>query len=508
MPEDIDARIVITVESDKAEEASARVKRGIDEIRASREREVRVAEAAAKAELAEYNSKIAAQKAYNAELELQAAIRRKIRAEEKGASSSQLDKLSDNIETARGQYLRLSAASATANRIAVETAASLRDMTSGVGATATTAMSAATKSTKKLTLGFIAAKAAARSLGVAVGRGLSPEMMKMGVIMAGIGAVKSIVQQVIEWNKEDRLNAIDTRNSSLADANAARLAARSEQVGQIDNALSVIQRLQSVSGPLDAAQREEMAAATEKLSRNFDGLNIQIDESTGKIKNYTETLMSSKKKELELQLKDAEAVRKANRASIKTAQGEIKGSGGNFLWWEWNTEADREAIKKHTDEIERATKENNEMDKRVRRLRQQLRDLPRDTRIAVKKAAIAQSNAETAALKKEKRQTTAAENAATRALSGIAAETFKYRATMQGSVEAGSAEAARLQSRILTNTVSPNSPAIRTANGVNALVSQGQKIDQRMATLDQTLKQIASNTGRTASTMSGGRTYP
>lgn len=521
MPEDIDARIVITVESDKAEEASARVKRGIDEIRASREREVRVAEAAAKAELAEYNSNIAAQKAYNAELELQAAIRRKIRAEEKGASSSQLDKLSDNIETARGKYLRLEAAAAKANRVAFEASSSLRDMTSDVGVTATTAMSAATKSSKKLTLGLIAAKTAARAFGLSF-RGFAPQMIALSAAAKAGAMWQKVIGEAWGMLVTDRIGAADRERAAMREYNGEILYSRlAERRGNFGSAFSAIERLNATTGPLNEAQRLELSNAMAELNMDFRVLGISVDTATGKFVDAANAVGEIRKKELEDERKALSSRQKElrsvyNQALLKANYGEVYDSNTG----EWKPATGEKAkgvnrffgdmlrvyitgksAKDYYEEADKAMGEiTTKIMPRIKQLDRELAQLPGAIKVYRKKTEIAEKNAAELLQKK-------AESAATRAVSGIASETFKYRATTQGSVLAGSAEAARLQSRIFTNTVSPNSPAVQTANGVNTLVEQGKQLAQRISSLDTKIGQIAANTGRTASTMSGGRQY-
>jgi hypothetical protein len=68
MPEDVNARIIVTTEASAAKQGIDNVKNGLKGITDARERDLKIAQAKSQMEIAEYRSEIAAQKAYNAEL--------------------------------------------------------------------------------------------------------------------------------------------------------------------------------------------------------------------------------------------------------------------------------------------------------------------------------------------------------------------------------------------------------------------------------------------------------
>ena len=115
MPEDINARIIVTTEASAARQGIDNVKNGLKGITDAREQDLKIAQAKSRMELAKYQSEIAAQKTYNAELQLEMAEKLKLVRIKRGADADEIKKRTERIQQLRGEILKLQQAETSAN---------------------------------------------------------------------------------------------------------------------------------------------------------------------------------------------------------------------------------------------------------------------------------------------------------------------------------------------------------------------------------------------------------
>ena len=546
MPNEIEGRISITVESANAERQINVVEKSLQDLTNARIEDINAAKEMVRQN---YQELIPELRAAQGHLRI---AERNLRNMTEGVTASDtaiaeytkrvkdaeanVDRLSGAVERLNAQYKSLD--NEEKRRSGADSPAQNMSAVSNAAQTAATGINATGEATQKLTLRLIAAKSAARAFGVSIGRGLSTPMVQMGIIVAGVQSAIKLVSHFYEISQKENLETLLGGMESRREANAARFAYRDESLRGVDSALSALTRLQMTAGPLDAVGRLEQEQALETLEARFGKLGVELDTSTGKIKDFANALVELKKKEIEQKIADTQLAIKGNRAAIKTAQGEIgrTGTGWNDLsWWQkagiaavapgtafnaargsydvqYMTDADQRKMEKLNAEIEKTIKEQGENSRRLRMLREQLKLLPKEAKLTRTKieqietnAALRKAQKERAAVDKERAAVDKAESAALKAAETIANEQFKYRSTLQGSVESGSVEAVRLQSRMLTNT--NTSPAAKAASGIQILVEQGKTLDQRLQTLSGQVNQLVASTRTTAGALTGGRQY-
>ena len=98
MSEDVNARIIVTTEASAAKQGIDKVKSGLKGITDARERDLRIAQAKSRMEVANYQAIMAAQKRYNAELDLEAVRKLKLKRIKRGADADKsFAKFADNL---------------------------------------------------------------------------------------------------------------------------------------------------------------------------------------------------------------------------------------------------------------------------------------------------------------------------------------------------------------------------------------------------------------------------
>lgn len=477
MPDEIEARISIAVESAKAEQGISAVKQSVGELTRARWKMLD----AMKAE------RTLARK-------LDAGY--PITAEEMARASAATRRLREEYEALKAS--RRSAASPAQNLSAVSAAAK----------TAVTGINAAGKATQKLTLRMIAAKSAARAFGVSIGQGLSTPMMQLGIIAAGVQSGIKLVTWAFEaYDKSlERESDLQRENSkSFAEA-AERMKERHKM--QTD-ALSVMERYNEEETH-SAKSTFEFRQALSALGNSFGRLGGEIDGATGKIKNFYEVQGKLRREQIVEEQKQIKASLRQLAADQRAAEDMRDNSGVSF-WGLTDLAGFRigggEAAKEAGERINRIGEERMELMKRLavlKRLNPEEEARAKQLDAQAKAQVKAQAKA-TTDLDRQKRMLSAAESTALQAAQRIAAEQFKYRSTLMRGVESGSMEALRLQSRVMINT--DTSPAQKAASGIRVLVDQGKVLDQRLQTLSGQVSQLVTNTRNTAGALTGGRQY-
>ena len=223
MPEDVKARIIVAVESAAAKQKLNEVRQGLADVGDERMRDLRIAKAKAANELAEYNSMIAASKAYQAQLKLE-------RAERQFDKFSKMDdvfpetmkRLSDKVGEARREYLQLASAESGANLAAFQASETLKQLTYNMDATTNSTKNAA-GATKEYTWRTVAARTASRLFHMDLASTGSPTMMQAGIIAAGVAAAVKLMAWGYEKLRDRYREANELLPRSCAEPLQARL---------------------------------------------------------------------------------------------------------------------------------------------------------------------------------------------------------------------------------------------------------------------------------------------
>ena len=292
--EDVNTRIVIAAEAGNSLKSIKSVKKGISEITDSRLNDLKITQAKAKFELAEYRSMIAAQKAYNAEIKLEGAIKRLNFRKSNGAGRNELERMASQVEELRGNYLSLANAESAANLQAYQAKVAVDQLTNSMRNNKQQTEKAAS-GLKKFFSG-----AGARTFGrlahTDVGSGTNMDLLKQGILVAGFMSVLKITKTLMAKAQENKIYelklASDNTNSLFEVAKQNREAAKNRQA-----AVESFEKYQGVE-QLSVLDSYEMSLQIKKLGANYKDLGLQIDKTTGTIKNYDEFVAKSSRLEI------------------------------------------------------------------------------------------------------------------------------------------------------------------------------------------------------------------
>ena len=318
--QDITARIVVTAEAAGAKQGLSDVKNGLNEITDSRMKDLKIAQSSARLELAEYNSMIAAQKAYNAEIELTGAKRRLAFRKENGAGAKEIEELSAAVETLQGKYLPLANAEASANLAAYQAKKShdaLLASFDGVG-------KAAGKTTAKTSLLAVGARALGKIFHADLGGGtenFKASVFQLGIIGAGAAAgLKLLNVAVTEYyaRQRDGIDVSHQNASSIQEAAERNKKYASSQ----QETVSALLRLNE-TGEMSNQSMLEQSRLLKELGVDYSKLGITIDSTTGKLQNaeigFAKLAERQKKQQMsaiDAELKQLENERKQLQSNI------------------------------------------------------------------------------------------------------------------------------------------------------------------------------------------------
>ena len=296
--EDVNARIVIAAEAGNSLKSIKSVKKGISEITDSRLNDLKITQAKAKFELAEYRSMIAAQKAYNAEIKLEGAIKRLNFRKSNGAGRNELERMASQVEELRGNYLSLANAESAANLQAYQAKVAVDQLTNSMRNNKQQTEKAAS-GLKKFFSG-----AGARTFGrlahTDVGSGTNMDLLKQGILVAGFMSVLKITKTLMAKAQENKIYelklASDNTNSLFEVAKQNREAANNRQA-----AVESLEKYQGIE-QLSALDSYEMSLQIKKLGGDYKDLGLQIDKTTGTIKNYDEFVAKSSRLEIDKEI--------------------------------------------------------------------------------------------------------------------------------------------------------------------------------------------------------------
>lgn len=304
--EDVNGRIVIAAEAGNSLKSIKSVKKGISEITDSRLNDLKITQAKAKFELAEYRSMIAAQKAYNAEIKLEGAIKRLNFRKSNGAGGNELERMASQVEELRGNYLSLANAESAANLEAYQAKVAVDQLTNS--------MRNNKRETGKAASGLknFFSGAGARTFGklarTNVGSGSNMDLFKKGILVAGFMSVLKITKTLMARAYENKIYelklASDNTNSLFEVAKQNREAAKNRQA-----AVESLEKYQGVE-QLSALDSYEISLQIKKLGANYKDLGLQIDKTTGTIKNYDEFVAKSSRLEINKEISEINSQRR------------------------------------------------------------------------------------------------------------------------------------------------------------------------------------------------------
>lgn len=299
--DNVSARIIIAAEAGKSLKEISRVKKGLSDIRDERQKDLMLSQAKAKLELAEYKSMTAAQAAYAAELKKEAALKRLNFRKSRGADSEEIQTLMANVQTLNGEYLKLAQTESTANLAAHNAKLNYDNLNNSLNNLANNAKKASSH-TKDLTGRIYASRAASRLFGLDIDNGMNPTLVKAGIIAAGaISTLKILTFAYNQFLEKTKYAAEDAgmNTAAIANANTFRKETR-------NNFSSYLSDLESINEKekLTNVDKLNISKNIEKLSKKYGDLGIIIDNTSGKIKNFSEIQKKVSRNVIEEEKKD------------------------------------------------------------------------------------------------------------------------------------------------------------------------------------------------------------
>ena len=311
--EDVTARIVIAAEAGKSLKEISQVENGLNKIYDSRQKDLMLAEAKAKLELAEYKSMTAAQAAYNAEIHKEGALKRLNYRKSRGADADEIAELTKQYQALNGQYLKLAQAESTANLAAYNSKVRFDNLSQSLNNISSKTENAG-KKTKDLTGRLSASRAASRLFGLDIDNGMNPALLKAGIIAAGTAASIKLLTYIYDSNSErlKYLGDIEKNNTLSLKAN---LKERQNLFNSIKESISILSDLQDKER-LSNIDKLNSKNIIEGLEKQYGRLGFSIDDATGKILNFDEankklsrTLIEREKKDIRRSLAQLAAER-------------------------------------------------------------------------------------------------------------------------------------------------------------------------------------------------------
>ena len=281
--DDINARIVVAVESSNAEKQIGRVRDRLTEVTDQRIKDLKIAESKARLEVAECKSMEAAQAAYNAKLQEEAKVRQIINARRGGGFIDEIKQLTRERMNLHAEYLKASEKEASANYQALKAKIAYDNLSKSFN---TTGRSIATASNrmKDFTYQTVAARTASRLLRTDLGNGLNPTMLTAGILSFGAMATIRLARSMYD-------KYIDKLNQSAEAATKS-----SEAIKNVIRQNKILaQKQESVLSELDALNKKERLSNVDRLKtidligsmeEKYQYLASAIEKTSGKLKDF------------------------------------------------------------------------------------------------------------------------------------------------------------------------------------------------------------------------------
>lgn len=299
--DDVTARIAIAVQAGDSLRQIGRVKEGIKGITDQRLKDLRLAQSAAKLELAEYKSMLAAQKSYNAEIHMAGTEKRIKFRKSAGAKPDELEKMTRLYDKQRETYLKAQSAEASANLVAYQAKVSHDDLKKSLSDTAN-ATGKAAKGMREYSASTIAARSASRLLGIDIGEGVNPSMIKMGIIAAGVASAVKVGRAAYDLYI-DKLKYATEISRQNYEENRKLSESHRELADKTRNSFATLERMNNQDS-LSYVDRFKMGEIIKTLGDRYKDLGINIDGTTGKINNFYEAYAKIEEKLRTQELED------------------------------------------------------------------------------------------------------------------------------------------------------------------------------------------------------------
>lgn len=345
--DNIQANIVVAVESANAEKQIGRVRDRLTEVTDQRIKDLKIAESKAKLEVAEYKSMEAAQAAYNAKLKEEEKIKQIINAKKKGYFVDEIKQLTRERMNLHSEYLKASENEASANYNALKAKIAYDNLSSTFNKTGKN-ISFASKKMKDFTYQTAAARTASRLLGFDLGGGSNLQILNGSIIAAGAFSVLKIAKFSIEkyFEKFKDLSDYAKMNSDEIGRFTSKM---QQQIDKQNDTIASIEKLQEKE-KLSNVEKLEMIRLIDNLGNKYKYLSEEIDITSGKLNNFekirtkiTRDQDEKKLKQIEREMKSLRAARDANEKYIKSFTYEYKDTVIHFNSWNpfnWKIEKD------------------------------------------------------------------------------------------------------------------------------------------------------------------------
>ena len=290
--------------------------------------ELRIEQAAARVTTTEYREQRTALALLRAELKMTNAERNLFNAKRTGEDPRRILALSNAAKQYREDWLKAQQTAADAGLASRKAAEAYERLTNPLKNTGTEAKKTA-KNMREFSASATAAKTAGRLFGIDVSDGVNPALIKQGIIVAGVvSAVKlagsvydSYMQKLRDSAELARMNSdsvrkVGERNKELIERNRETLSSIRE--------LNDREKLSNID-------KLEMSRLVEKLGRNYRELGLEIDGTTGKLKNFDKINAEIIKKNFAKEISDNERIIKNLRGEQET-QREIMNARPMFSY--------------------------------------------------------------------------------------------------------------------------------------------------------------------------------
>lgn len=302
---DVESRILVAVEAGEALKRIGDVKGGIGEITAAREKDLQTI----RQKTAALKGQAAAERTAN-----QAAAK----AQDKGFwANSRYGMASDvlGLSTSQQESIKKRSAALASTTTATRGAAVSVAGLSRVLTRNAAASKQASQGLQQFTARAIAAKSAGKLLGADVGDGLNPALIKTGIIAAGVTSSIKIARGIWDLHgKKLRENAEDAQRYAEA---AKAITERNKELAERQRAaMDSLDSLRSKER-LSNVDRLKTSELLKQLGADYRQLGIEIDASSGKIKNFDQAnaklerlQINREQDDIRRQLKNLETSRK------------------------------------------------------------------------------------------------------------------------------------------------------------------------------------------------------
>lgn len=326
---DVNTRIVIAAEAGDSLRQINSVRGGIAQISDARLNDLRITQAKARLELAEYKSAIAAQKAYNAEIKAEGAQKRLNFRKSNGASLKEIQKMSEMVDNLRMNYLTLANAEAGANLSAYQAKLNLDNLNKSLNENFS-ATGKCSQNLRKFSASATAARTAGRLFGIDVSEGVNPALVKQGIIIAGVVSLFKSAGTVLSWyaHRFDEAAEIADRNSqSTRETYKAYL----KNIEAQRDAISSLKELNQ-NESLSNTQRLESSRLIKNLGSDYKSLGIEIDSATGKIKNLNDVQLKISERQKKESLRQIQSNIDTITAQLEIERDKLNDAGWSG-WW-------------------------------------------------------------------------------------------------------------------------------------------------------------------------------